>query len=132
MVLNFQQITALTEAINQLQETKVSFKLGLILAKNASKLKAETEFYIEREREFANKFLEQDENGNFVQTAENVFKIKEGMEEECREARVALDAFTTDIDLRKIPISLVEDLDILTPKQIEALEPLIDDGTEEA
>ena len=126
MTLNFNQISMLTDCINEMQETKMPFKLSLILAKNSALLKQETEFYIERERDFASKYLEADENGQFIQTAENVFKIKEGMEAECREAREELDAFTVDIELRKIPVSLIENMDF-TPKQIEALELIIDE-----
>lgn len=126
MVLNFNQISELSQAITEMQEMKLPFKLSLILAKNAGALKKETDFYIEQERKFATDYLEQDENGQFVQTAENVFKIKEGMEEECRKAREALDAFTTDVDLRMIPMALVENLE-LTPKQVEALTLIIEE-----
>lgn len=126
MTLTFNQISMIADCINSMQNNKLPFKLSLILAKDNAILKQETEFYIEREREFANKFLVQDENGQFVQTAENVFKIKEGMEEECREARVALDGFTTEVELRKIPMSLIESMEF-TPKQMEALELLIDE-----
>lgn len=126
MTLNFTQINELANAIQELQETKLPFKLSLILAKNSALLKQEVEFYIEQERSFAQKFLEIDENGQFVQTAENVFKIKEGMEEECRNARVELDAFTSDLELRTIPVALVENLE-LTPKQVEALSIIIEE-----
>jgi hypothetical protein len=126
MTLTFNQISMIADCINSMQNNKLPFKLSLILAKDNAILKQETEFYIEREREFANKFLVQDENGQFVQTAENVFKIKEGMEEECREARVALDGFTTEVELRRIPMSLIESMEF-TPKQMEALELLIDE-----
>lgn len=126
MVLNFNQISDLSQAITEMQEIKLPFKLSLILAKNAGALKKETDFYIEQERKFAADYLEQDENGQFVQTAENVFKIKEGMEEECRKAREALDAFTTDVELRMIPVALVENLE-LTPKQVEALELILEE-----
>ena len=126
MTLNFNQISTLLDACTEMQDQKMPFKLSLILAKNNALLKHETEFYVEREREFATKYLEQDENGQFVQTSENVFKIKEGLEEECRQARIDLDSFTTDLDLRKIPLSLVENMEF-TPKQLEALEVLIDE-----
>lgn len=126
MTLNFQQISLLNECMTSMQETKLPFKLSLILAKNMAILKQETDFYVEREREFAQKYLEMNEDGTFVQTSENVFQIKKGMEEECREARIALDGFTTEVELRKIPMSLVESMEF-TPKQMEALEILIDE-----
>ena len=43
------------------------------------------EFYIEQERKFALEYLETDENGQFVQEGDGVFRIKEGKEEECPE-----------------------------------------------
>lgn len=126
MTLNFNQISNLLDCCTEMQDQKMPFKLSLILAKNTAVLKQETEFYVEREREFAQKFLEQDENGQFVQTSENVFKIKDGMEDECRVARQDLDAFTSEVELRKIPISLIENMEF-TPKQLEALELVIDE-----
>lgn len=126
MTLTFNQISALNDCMTSMQDSKLPFKLSLIIAKNMALLKQEIEFYIEREREFATKYLEQDENGQFVQTSENVFKIKDGMEDECREARIALDGFTVEVELRKIPISMVEDREF-TPKQLEALELIIDE-----
>lgn len=129
MTFNFNQLQALSNAIEELKGVKLPFKLSLILAKNSGIVKKEIDFYIEQEREFATKYLEQDDQGNFVQTSENVFKILEGKEEECREARAALDAFTTEVELRKIPVSLIESLEF-TPAQLEALEPILDEEEE--
>jgi hypothetical protein len=127
MTLNFNQINELYTTIQALQETKLPFKLSLIFAKNSAILKQEVDFYIEQERAFAQKYLEIDEaTGQFVQTAENVFKIKEGMEEDCRVARQELDAFTSDLELRTIPVELVENLE-LTPRQVEALSIIIEE-----
>ena len=92
------------------------FKLSLILAKNSNMLKAEQEFFIEREREFATKYLQTDETGQFVMEGENIFKIKPGMEKECQEARNELNQFTTDIQLREIPLSLVENMEFKKDK----------------
>ena len=126
MTLNFNQITEMLAACNDLKDTKMPFKLSLILAKNIAALEAEQNFYIEREREFAFKFLETDENGQFVQQGENAFKIKTGMEEECMEARKELNNFESDVNLRVIPMSLVEDMEF-TPVQLAALEMLIEE-----
>lgn len=126
MKLNFNQIASLLEVMNQLQSEKVPFKLGLIIAKNTALLKKEEEFYIEREREFAQTYLEVDENGMFVTQGEGVYKIKDGMEEECRAAREALNDFECDVDLRLIPVSLIENMEF-TPAQLGALECIIEE-----
>ena len=127
MTLNFNQISELISVMTELQDTKMPFKLSLMLAKNLNLLKKEEEFYIEQEREFAQKYLEFDaEKQEFVQTAQNVFKIKVGLEDEWREAREALNNFTTDVELRMIPLAMIEDMEF-TPKQLAALEMIIEE-----
>ena len=126
MELTFNQINGLSEALNELKDKTLPFKLSLIIAKNTALLAKEIEFYIEQERKFAQDYLQQNDDGTFVQEGEGVFKIKEGMEEECRKAREELDAFTTNVELRMIPMSLVENLE-LTPKQVGALEIIIEE-----
>lgn len=126
MELNFQQINGLSEALTELKDKTLPFKLSLIIAKNTALLAKEIEFYIEQERKFATDYLQQNDDGTFVQEAEGVFKIKEGKEEECRAAREELDKFTTEVELRKIPMALVENLE-LTPKQVGALEIIIEE-----
>jgi hypothetical protein len=127
MTLNFNQLSELIAVMTELQDTKMPFKLSLMLAKNLNLLKKEEEFYIEQERQFAQKYLEFDsEKQEFVQTAQNVFKIKDGLEEECREAREALNNFATEVELRMIPLSMIEDMEF-TPKQLAALEMIIEE-----
>lgn len=132
MTLNSAQINALLEALKELQEMKLPFRISMIFAKNIKALETENEFYLSQEREFAQKYLEVDENTQqFVETAPGVFKIKEGMIEDCRAAREALDAFTVDINLKTLKMSDLEQYDF-TPKQVAALEVLIEDEPEEA
>lgn len=103
------------------------FKLSLIIAKNLITLKTEYEFYIEREREFALKYLEIDEEtGNFKQIEDGVLKIKDGFEEECHLARIELNNFEVDVNLLLIPIALLENLDF-TPEQLVKLKKLIEE-----
>lgn len=124
MTLNYVQISNLISVCDELKDTKMPFKLSLLLAKNSNMLKAEQEFFVEREREFAIKYLETDENGQFVTEGDNIFKIKPGLEKECQEARSELNQFTTDVQLREIPLSLVENMEF-TPSQLSVLESLI-------
>lgn len=126
MELNFRQINDLTEVFDTLKDKELPFKLSLLIAKNSAMLAKETEFYIEQERAFAQKYLQTDENGQFIQTEPGIFKIIEGKEQECQEARAELNKFTADVALRMIPVSLIEDLNF-TPKQLEAMELIIDE-----
>ena len=126
MELNFNQINDIMTSLNELKDKQLPFKLSLIIAKDIATLQKEVDFFIEQERNFAFKFLQTNEDGTFVTEAEGVFKIKEGMEEDCRKARAELDAFTVDVELRKIPMSAIENLEI-TPQQVAGLELLIDE-----
>lgn len=126
MILNFIQISELINVFETLKDMKMPFKLSLILAKNISMLEKEYEFYLEREREFALKYLQMDENGMFIQEQENVFKIKEGLERECQEARMELNKFESEVELRRIPVSLIENMEF-TPNQLAVLEILIEE-----
>ena len=126
MELTFNQINEVMTSLNDLKDKQLPFKLSLIIAKNITTLQKEVDFFIEQERNFAFKFLQVNEDGTFVTEGEGVFKIKEGMEEECRKARAELDAFTVDVELRKIPMSAIENLEI-TPQQVAGLELLIDE-----
>lgn len=127
MTLNYTQISSIMETIESLQDSKMPFKLSLIFAKNLSTLKKEEEFYIEQERKFAQTYLKFDsEKNEFVQNGPGVFAIQEGKEEECRKAREELNEFTADVELRKIPLSLIENMEF-TPKQMLGLEMLIEE-----
>lgn len=126
MELTFNQINEVMTSLNDLKNKQLPFKLSLIIAKNIAALQKEVDFFIEQERDFAFKFLQVNEDGTFVTEGEGIFKIKEGMEEECRKARAELDAFTVDVELRKIPMSAIENLEV-TPQQVAGLELLIDE-----
>lgn len=126
MELNFNQINDIMTSLNELKDKQLPFKLSLIIAKDIATLQKEVDFFIEQERNFAFKFLQTNEDGTFVTEAEGVFKIKEGMEEDCRKARAELDTFTVDVELRKIPMSAIENMEI-TPKQVAGLELIIDE-----
>jgi hypothetical protein len=126
MKLNFMQIMELLNIIEELRDVKMPFALSMIFAKNVKILNEEKDFYIEREREFVQKYLETNEAGEFVQQGENIFKIKDGMEQECQEARYDLDNFTSELALRTIPVKLIENMEF-TPKQLFVLEMIIEE-----
>ena len=127
MTLNYTQIDGLIQAIDSLKNEKMPFKVSLILSRNMTLLKKEEEFFIQQERDFATKFLVYDEEKQeFTQSAPNMFMIKEGMQEECRKAREELNNFTVDVELRKIPVSAIENMDF-TPTQLSSLELILDE-----
>ena len=125
MTINFTTLQSLMTGLNELASKELPFKLSLIVAKNLSILSKELDFYVEQEREFAMKYLVM-ENGQFVQERENVFKIKEGLEDECRQARETLNNFESNVELRKLPVSLLESMNF-NPKTLMELETIIDE-----
>ena len=125
MTINFTILQSLMAGLNELASKELPFKLSLIIAKNLSLLEKEQEFYIAQEREFAMKYLVI-EDGQFVQERENIFKIKEGLEKECQEARETLNKFESTVELRKIPVSLIENMEF-NPKTLMMLESIIDE-----
>jgi len=126
MTLTFVQLQDMLTALDSLKDQKLPFKLSLLIAKNTSLLQKEFEFYVGQEREFALKYLEFDENGQPISEGEGMFKIKDGLQKECMEAREELNKFTCDVELRKLPMSLIENIDF-TPEQVAGLELIIDE-----
>lgn len=120
MVLTFKQMASLLDTYNTLRDQKLPFKLSLILAKDTPVLEKEVDFYIEQERAFAEKYLERNEDGTYVQNEPNVFKIKEELLEECQAARKDLDEFSADVALHTIPSTLLETFEF-TPAELEAM-----------
>lgn len=127
MTLNYAQLSSILESLKELQEMKMSFKLSMIIAKNIDMLEKEEEFYIRQEQEFAMKYLVRDEEtGEFIQKQPGMFEIIPEMLEECQEARKALDEFTAEVELKMIPMSLIEDFDF-TPAQVKGLSLIINE-----
>lgn len=127
MTLNYVQISSVLEALKELQEMKMSFKLSMIIAKNIDMLEKEEEFYIRQEQEFAMKYLARDEEtGEFIQKQPGMFEIIPELLEECQDARKALDEFTAEVELKMIPMSLIEDFDF-TPAQAKGLSLIINE-----
>ena len=124
MKITYSKMEELINVFQDIQNMKMPFKLGLIFAKNLANLKKEEEFYFEQERKFAQDYLVFDKNGALEVTGENMYKIQPGKENECVEARKAIDTFEVDIDLRMIPAADIENLEF-TPAQLTALMDLI-------
>ena len=59
----------------------------------------------------------------------HIKNIKEGKYEECLKAREALDNFEVDIEIRKIPVSMLENIEF-TPAQLAAIDFMIEEEEE--
>lgn len=126
MKITYSKMEQLISGIQGIQNEKMSFRLSMIFAKNLANLKKEEEFYFEQERKFAQDYLVFNEDGSLASTGQNMFKVKEGKEKECAEARKAIDTFEVDVDLRKVPVADIEGLEF-TPAQLTDLMDLIEE-----
>lgn len=127
MQLNFRQIYELTTVFNELKDTKMPFRLSLIIAKNMDWLEREFNFFKRAEQDFAVKYLQFDENGQPIKSDNGGYKIKDGMYEECMAARQDLDMFTVDVRATLIPAELLESMS-LSPRQVKILSILLKEG----
>ena len=126
MKITYSKMEQLINGIQGIQNEKMSFRLSMIFAKNLANLKKEEEFYFEQERKFAQDYLVFNDDGTLATTGQNIFKVKEGKEKECAEARKAIDTFEVDVDLRKVPVADIEGLEF-TPAQLTDLMDLIEE-----
>ena len=126
MKITYSKMEQLISGIQGIQNEKMSFRLSMIFAKNLANLKKEEEFYFEQERKFAQDYLVFNDDGTLATTGQNMFKVKEGKEKECAEARKAIDTFEVDVDLRKVAVADIEGLE-LTPAQLTDLMDLIEE-----
>ena len=130
MKLTYSQISDAYDIIKELSELKLPFRLSLLISKNLSLISKEYEFYLEQERKFVFEYLLIDkQTGNLVQTMPGVCKIQEGKEQECQKAREALDNFEVEMDIKKIPASMLEPFEF-TPAQLAAIDFMIEEEEE--
>lgn len=117
--------------LQELAEIKLPFKASLIISRNLKVLQKESEFYVEQEQNFVKTYLEFDqETGMLIQSEPGAFKIQEGKAEECYKARQELDAFEVDVDIKKIPCRILENIE-LTPAQLLGIEFMLEEEEEE-
>ena len=126
MKITYAKMEELIRVLEGVKDMKMPFRLSIIFAKNLKNLKKEEEFYIEQERKFAKDYLVFNEDGTLETQGPNVYKIQEGKEAECEEARKAIDTFEAEIDLTKIPVKEIEKLEF-TPAELETLMDLIEE-----
>lgn len=130
MQLKLMQAANAHEAIKDLAEKKLPFKLSLLISRNLAALEKEYEFYLEQERKFVLEYLVVDpKTGLIEQSQEGFFRIQDGKSEECAKARKALDDFMIDIEIQKIPISMLESFEF-TPAQLLAIDFMIEEEEE--
>lgn len=130
MELTCMQIIDAYNTIKDFSEQKLPFKLSLLISRNLAALQKEYDFYMEQEKKFVLEYLIVDQaTGQIKQMQPGVFAIQDGKYEECIKAREALDNFIMNIEIRKIPISMLEPFEF-TPAQLLAIEFMIEEEEE--
>ena len=125
MKLTCVQMINAYNAIKDLSEQKLPFRLSLLVSRNLVTLQKEYDFYMEQERKFALEYLVIDKDTmQIVQSAPGIFKIQKGKEEECLKSRQEL-----DVEIRKLPVLLLEPFDF-TPAQLAAIDFMIEEEEE--
>lgn len=130
MELTCMQLVDAYNTVKELSEQKLPFKLSLLVSRNLAALQKEYDFYMEQERKFVLEYLIIDQDsGEIKQIQPGVFAIQDGKYEECMKAREALDNFTINIEIRKIPISMLEPFEF-TPAQLLSIDFMIEEEEE--
>ena len=130
MELTCMQLVDAYNTVKELSEQKLPFKLSLLVSRNLAALQKEYDFYMEQERKFVLEYLIIDQDsGEIKQIQPGVFAIQDGKYEECMKAREALDNFIINIEIRKIPISMLEPFEF-TPAQLLAIDFMIEEEEE--
>ena len=130
MELTCMQLVDAYNTVKELSEQKLPFKLSLLVSRNLAALQKEYDFYMEQERKFVLEYLIIDQDsGEIKQMQPGVFAIQDGKYEECMKAREALDNFIVNIEIRKIPISMLENIEF-TPAQLAAIDFMIEEEEE--
>ena len=130
MQLTFMQISDAYDVLKELSTQKLPFRLSFLISRNLAALKDEYEFYLDQEQKFISEYLVINyEKGELEQIKPGVFKIQEGKENDCVKAREDLDNFKADLDIRKIPISLLETINF-SPAQLLAIDFMIEEEEE--
>lgn len=130
MELTCMQLVDAYNTVKELSEQKLPFKLSLLVSRNLAALQKEYDFYMEQERKFVLEYLIIDQDsGEIKQIQPGVFAIQDGKYEECMKAREALDNFIINVEIRKIPISMLEPFEF-TPAQLLAIDFMIEEEEE--
>lgn len=130
--LNLKHIVNFLNLYEDLKKEKLPFKLSLILAKNNQIIEKEYDFYLEQRDQLMDKYFVLDEaSGAYItlNKEKTIFKIKDGLDQECHDAFKELEEFEVQVDLRTIPSSMLENLNF-TLEHVEALSMLLEEEEE--
>lgn len=124
MKVNFNQLNSLKTALEKLQPLSLPFKTKYWLAKLATSVEKNLEFYSTSLREIVNEFAAKDEDGNFIYTDETQQQVRiiDGKISECNAAFDSLSEVEYEVTDLELNEEIFDGIDVdLTYAEIEAL-----------
>jgi hypothetical protein len=124
MKVNFNQLNSLKTALEKLQPLSLPFKTKYWLAKLATSVEKNLEFYSTSLREIVNEFAAKDENGNFIYTDETQQQVRiiDGKMPECNAAFASLSEVEYEVTDLELSEEIFDGIDVdLNYAEIEAL-----------
>ena len=115
-------IPVLRELANQPFKGSLTFKLARLMRE----LDKEAQLFEESRRQLAEKYGLRDENGKLMIDDEGTVTLDKNKAIECNEEMRALLEDKIEINANKIPINLLDEVE-LSPSQAFLIEPLIED-----
>lgn len=124
MKVNFNQLNSLKAALEKLQPLSLPFKTKYWLAKLATSVEKNLDFYSTSLREIVNEFAAKDENGNFIYTDETQQQVRiiDGKISECNAAFASLSEVEYEVTDLELSEEIFDGIDVdLNYAEIEAL-----------
>ena len=124
MKVNFNQLNALKTSLEKLQPLSLPFKTKYWLAKLATSVENNLEFYSTSLRGIVDEFAEKDKNGEFVYTDETKQQVRiiEGKVADCNAAFASLSEVEYEVVDLELSEEIFDGINVdLTYSEIEAL-----------
>lgn len=127
MKIKYNQIEIALNSLSEFLDKEMNYSLALKISRNLSELEKHYMDYREERQKLADKYLDRDENGNFIYASENSLKVKDGMAEEFSNNLRTLDEFEVEVNVYMLQENEFADVKI-TPSILMGIDFLIDNG----
>lgn len=126
MKLKYKQILNSIQSLNELINKEMPYKTALYISRNVSELNKKLDDYQEERYNLEQKYFEKDENGNYVITETEGYKIKDGMADQFREDLNVLNEFEVEVEINYLTSDMFYDVSI-KPSQLLHIDFMIKD-----
>ncbi len=132
MKLTYLTLSNASAALNEIVSQQMNYRTSLKISKNIKAVQAALTDYQEEMSKLMSKYVEKDENGNFVQTEDNpgFYKLVPETVEDFNRDRDELNHFEVETEIYKISPEEMEQIKI-SPSAIVSMEFMIGISEEE-